>query len=322
MSVTGVGLFSGGLDSILAQMVLRAAGVDTLAVTFVSPFFGAEAARDAAAAQGLELVVLEMGEDYLAMVKNPPRGRGSNMNPCIDCHGFMFAEARGVMRRRGADFLFSGEVLGQRPMSQNRQALNTVAKLSGCPELVLRPLSARCLRPTRVETEGLVDREKLHDLQGRSRKPQMALAERLGVRQYPAPAGGCLLTEPGFSRRLADLWQHHPEAGPSHIELLKWGRHLRLSPAAKLVVGRRHEENQRLAKLAPAAALHLKAVDAPGPLGLYFGPAPSPELELAAALVAGYGKSAPGSTVKVEVAGQAMLEVTAMSRRLAQPYLL
>lgn len=321
MSVRGLGLFSGGLDSILSQLLLRRAGVQVAALTFTSPFFGPSAAKAGAKAHDLDLTVLELGEDYLDMVRNPPRGRGSNMNPCIDCHGFMFARARELMERGEADFLFSGEVLGQRPMSQNKQSLGVVAKLSGCPELVLRPLSAKRMPPTAVEESGLVDRELLLDFMGRSRKPQMALAKELGVKDYPAPAGGCLLTEPGFSRRLADLWQHEPLAGPELIELLKLGRHLRLSPQAKLVVGRKHDENMAMESLAPAGALWLKAKDAPGPLGLYFGPAEGPDLELAAALVAGYGKSMGDQTARVE-AGDLVLTVKPLSRRLAQPMLL
>lgn len=322
MSALGIGLLSGGLDSILAHLVLREAGVRVEALTFSSPFFGPEKAREAARAHGLELRVIKMGPDYLDLVKNPPRGRGSNMNPCIDCHGHMLRLALDHMDERGADFVFTGEVLGQRPMSQNKQSLNTVAKLSGRPGLVLRPLSARLLKPTRMEEQGLVDREKLLDFQGRGRKPQMALARRLGVHDYPAPAGGCLLTEPGFSNRLRDLFQRDPGAGPQVIEVLKWGRHLNLSDQAKLVVGRNHQENLALEELAPAGALAMRAVDRPGPLGLYFGPAHGQELELAAGLVAGYGKTEPGERVAVELGDGRILEVEAVSRRLAGPMLL
>ena len=321
-SAKALGIFSGGLDSILACKVLERAGVAVTALTFASPFFGPENARRSAASAGLTHRVEPLGPEYLAMVKAPPHGRGSNMNPCIDCHAHMFRRAGEIMQAEGFDFLFSGEVLGQRPMSQNKQALAQVAKLSGFAGRILRPLSALNLPITAMEEEGLVDRAKLLGLSGRGRKPQIALAEELGIRDYPAPAGGCLLTEPGFSNRLRDLWEHQPEAGEVPVELLKHGRHLRLSPRAKLVVGRNQGENQALEKLAPPEAIKLICLDAPGPLGLYFGPLESPELELAAGLVAGYGKAKPGQASRLSLSGGAVLTVPARSKREAAPLLL
>jgi tRNA U34 2-thiouridine synthase MnmA/TrmU len=318
-----LGLLSGGLDSILACLVLRRAGVEVAALAFASPFFGADKAQAAALAHHLPLTVLEVGPEHLELVvKNPRYGYGSNMNPCIDCHAYMFRKAGELLEAQGGDFLFSGEVLGQRPMSQNRQALGSVAKLSGQAARILRPLSALALPPTAMEESGLVDRNLLLGLNGRGRKPQMALARELGVRDYPAPAGGCLLTEPGFSRRLRDLLDHDPAAGVELVELLKHGRHLRLSPLAKLVVGRNQEENQALEGLAPGQALKLTALGVPGPLGVYLGPAPGPDLELAAALVAGYGQAPAGEPLAVQVRGGATLTVTPLPRRLAQGYLL
>jgi len=318
-----LGLLSGGLDSILACLVLRRAGVEVAALTFASPFFGAGKARAAAEAYGIALTVLEVGPEHLEqVVKHPRYGYGSNMNPCIDCHAYMFREAGRLLEQQGHDFLFSGEVLGQRPMSQNKQALATVAKHSGFGGLILRPLSALALAPTAMEESGLVDREQLLGLTGRTRKPQMALAVELGVKDYPAPAGGCLLTEPGFSRRLKDLLDHQPAAGVELVELLKHGRHLRLSPLAKLIVGRNQAENQAMERLAPAEARRLVALGAPGPLGLYFGPAPGAELALAAALVAGYGQAPAGQEITVQAGPEMRLMVQPLSRRLAQGYLL
>jgi len=318
-----LGLLSGGLDSILACLVLRRAGVAVEAVSFTTPFFAADKAQAAATAHAIPLTVLAVGPEHLErVVKNPRYGYGSNMNPCIDCHAYMFAQAAELARKRGIDFLFSGEVLGQRPMSQNRQALATVARHSGAGEMILRPLSAGLLPATAMEESGLVDRGQLLSLSGRSRKPQMALAAELGVQDYPAPAGGCLLTEPGFSRRLRDLLAHDPDAGVEAVELLKLGRHLRLSPAAKLALGRNQAENLELQRLAPAGALRLRALDAPGPLGVYVGPASGPDLELAAALVAGYGQSPPGAPARVEVEDGPVLAVMPHSRRAAQAYLL
>ncbi len=317
-----LGIFSGGLDSILACKVLERAGVRVEAITFASPFFSPRGARQSAAQAGIPLRVEELGPEYLAMVQDPPHGHGSNMNPCIDCHAWMFRRAGRVMQAEGFDFLFSGEVLGQRPMSQNKQSLAQVAKLSGYAERILRPLSAQNLPVTIMEEQGLVERDKLLALSGRSRKPQMALAAELGISDYPAPAGGCLLTEPGFSNRLRDLWAHDPQAGADQVELLKHGRHLRLSDRAKLIVGRKQAENQAMERLAPSGAVKLVSLDAPGPLGLYFGPAEGPELERAAGLVAGYGKAKPGETVRVSVSGGAVLSVAAVSRREAAPLLL
>jgi tRNA-uridine 2-sulfurtransferase len=321
-----LGIFSGGLDSMLASLVLRRAGVEVEAITFETPFFGAGRARVSAKHIGLPLRVAPVGPVHLELVKQPDHGYGSNMNPCIDCHAFMFKHAGQVMEAEGFDFLYSGEVLGQRPMSQNKQALVTVARISGYRDSILRPLSAQKLPITPMEESGLVNRELLLDFSGRSRKPQMALADELEVTDYPAPAGGCLLTEPGFSRRLKDLLEHDPEAGVAEVELLKHGRHLRLSPRVKLVVGRKESENKALEELAqrldPGKTLKLHALGVPGPLGLYLGPAEGQELAQAAAIVAGYGKTKPGEMAKVQVSGGQELSVEALHRRLAAPLLL
>jgi tRNA-uridine 2-sulfurtransferase len=320
--VRALGIFSGGLDSMLSCLVLRRAGVEVEAVTFSTPFFGPERALRSARHIGVTLRVAEVGAAHLELVKDPPHGYGSNLNPCIDCHAFMFRQAGQILQAEGFDFLFSGEVLGQRPMSQNKQALALVAKLSGCGERILRPLCAQNLPATAMETSGLVDRARLGAFSGRSRKPQMALAAELGVTDYPAPAGGCLLTEPGFSHRLKDLWQHDPGAGVEQVELLKHGRHLRLSPLAKLVVGRNQADNQALEQAAPPGALRLRALGAPGPLGLYLGPPAAEELLLAAAILAGYGKAGVGDLVQVQVEDGPLISVEARDRRLAAPLLL
>ena len=318
-----LGLISGGLDSILAALVLRRAGVEVEGVSFSTPFFSAENALRASKAHDLPLTVLDVGEEHLeTVVKNPRYGYGANMNPCLDCHAYMLKKAGRLMDQLGFDFLFTGEVLGQRPMSQNKQALITVAKASGLPEKVLRPLSAKLLPPTPMEENGLVDRESLLGLSGRGRKPQIALAAEYGIEDYPSPAGGCLLTEPGFSNRLRDLLEHRPEAGLAEMEILKYGRHLRLSPKAKLVVGRNQRENQLMEALVPEGAVKLIAQAHPGPLGLYFGPASGEDMELAAAVVAGYGKAPAEKPVQVAADGGPALTVTPLPRRLAHGMLL
>ena len=322
-AVRALGLLSGGLDSILACLVLRRAGVEVEAVSFTSPFFGAGKAKAAAKIHGIPLTVLDVSQEHLErVVKNPRYGYGSNMNPCIDCHAYMFKKAAGMMEENGIDFLFSGEVLGQRPMSQNRGSLNAVANASGVPDRILRPLSATLLKPTPMEEAGLVDREMLLGISGRGRKEQMALAVEFGVKDYPAPAGGCLLTEPGYSRRLKDLLEHEPQAGPDRARLLKHGRHLRLSPRAKLVVGRNQAENKVLESMAGDEDLKLVPIGFSGPLGLYNGPSDGPELALAAAVVAGYGKPPADTPAKVKAGDAAELAVTPLARRKAHALLI
>ncbi|MCD6508199.1 tRNA 4-thiouridine(8) synthase ThiI [Candidatus Poribacteria bacterium] len=246
----GIGLLSGGLDSILAFKVLQEQDIDLIAVTFVTPFFGPEKAVRAAEKLGVPIKVMDITEEHLEIVKAPKYGYGSQMNPCIDCHGLMFRIAGGIMEEEGADFLFSGEVLNERPMSQNRGALRAVEKLSGYEGYILRPLSAKLLPETIPEREGKVNREMLLDLHGRSRRRQMELAEKYGIEEYPSPAGGCRLTEPGFSARMRDLIQNEDELRVRDIELLKVGRHFRIAHGIKAIVGRNKTENQRLLQMA------------------------------------------------------------------------
>ncbi|HEX30360.1 TPA: DUF814 domain-containing protein, partial [Candidatus Poribacteria bacterium] len=235
---------------ILAFKVLQEQDIDLMAVTFVTPFFGPEKAVRAAEKLGVPIKVMDITEEHLEIVKAPKYGYGSQMNPCIDCHGLMFRIAGRIMEREEADFLFSGEVLNERPMSQNRGALRAVEKLSGYEGYILRPLSAKLLPETIPEREGKVNREMLLDLHGRSRKRQMDLAEKYGIEEYPSPAGGCRLTEPGFSARMRDLIQNEDELRVRDIELLKVGRHFRIAYGIKAIVGRNKTENQRLLQMA------------------------------------------------------------------------
>ena len=230
--------------------MLQEQDIDLMAVTFVTPFFGPEKAVRAAEKLGVPIKVMDITEEHLEIVKAPKYGYGSQMNPCIDCHGLMFRIAGRIMEREEADFLFSGEVLNERPMSQNRGALRAVEKLSGYEGYILRPLSAKLLPETIPEREGKVNREMLLDLHGRSRKRQMDLAEKYGIEEYPSPAGGCRLTEPGFSARMRDLIQNEDELRVRDIELLKVGRHFRIAYGIKAIVGRNKTENQRLLQMA------------------------------------------------------------------------
>ena len=300
--VRALGLCSGGLDSMLAGLVLRQQGIDVAWVTFETPFFSADKARAASRITGIPLTVQRITDVYLPMLRSPACGYGKNMNPCMDCHALMFRLAGERMRAEGFDFLFSGEVLGQRPMSQNKTALRYVEKHSGFDGYILRPLSALRLPVTVPEAEGLVDRERLLDFSGRGRKPQMALAEAFGITEYPAPAGGCLLTDPNYSRRLKDLFDHQEAVSEAQLELLKYGRHFRLDEHTKIVVGRTQGENQRIHDFYdPAGDILLKLKDFPGPTVLAPQDASSSALQKAAAICAGYSKAPADRAVDVQM---------------------
>ena len=263
-----MGLISGGLDSILAARIILEQGIEVIGVAFTTPFFGSQGAENAAQALGIPLQILDITETHLQMLRSPKHGYGGNMNPCIDCHCLMLQEAGRVMADEGGDFLFTGEVLGQRPMSQNKNALRVVERESGYQGLVLRPLSAKLLAETIPEQEGRADRERLLAISGRSRKQQMELARHYHITEYLTPAGGCLLTDPGFSRRLRDLFGHPDPVEIRDIELLKIGRHLRFSPAMKVIVGRNAQDNERLLGLVAPGDDLLRVEGHPGPLCL------------------------------------------------------
>jgi tRNA U34 2-thiouridine synthase MnmA/TrmU len=283
----------------LAAMALKRQGVDVTGIVYVTPFFGAERARIAARQIGIPLIVKDISDIHLEMLKNPRYGYGRNLNPCIDCHAMMFRIAGEMVRDGDYDFLFSGEVLGQRPMSQNANALKSVAKHAGCGDLILRPLSAKLLPITPVEEKGLVDREQLLDIQGRSRRPQEALARQWGLKDFPGSGGGCLLTEKSFTNRLRDLLTHQPDCTPRDIELLKAGRQVRLSPKAKLTLGRNLQTNDKLQELATTEHTLLRATNFSGPIGLLSGQPEGDDLERAAAIVAAYGKGQNEAQVSV-----------------------
>jgi len=297
----GIGLLSGGLDSILAVKVLQDQGLDLLGITFETPFFEAGPGLDAGRAAGIRMLVLDLSIKHLAMLRRPVYGFGSNMNPCIDCHALMLREAGRLMEQEGGDFLFTGEVLGQRPMSQRRDSLRSVEKLSGYVGRILRPLSARLLPPTIAEEQGLVDRERLLDIHGRSRKRQIELAAHYGITDYPQPGGGCLLTKEGFSQKLKHLLQTYPEAGPREVELLKWGRHFGLPHGGLLVIGRNRSDNEKLESLAKEEDLLLRVIDHPSPIGLIpeISGAAEEDLMLAGLILLTYSDAPPSQSVKV-----------------------
>ena len=249
----------------LAAELIRRQNIDVLCLTFKTPFFGAEKAQAAAKQMNLPLAVEDITDQHLKMLKSPRYGYGKNMNPCIDCHILMLQEAGEKMVETGADFIFTGEVLGQRPMSQGKQSLHVVAKNSGFPDYILRPLSAGLLEPTKAETEGKVDRTQLLSISGRSRKEQMRMATDFGITDYSPPAGGCLLTDPIFSRRLRDLFSHQQDHDINDLDLLKYGRHFRADDHGKIIVGRNNNDNEKLRGLTTDNDFVLFMADFPGP---------------------------------------------------------
>jgi len=249
----------------LAAELIRRQNIDVLCLTFKTPFFGAEKAQAAAKQMNLPLAVEDITDQHLKMLKSPRYGYGKNMNPCIDCHILMLQEAGEKMVETGADFIFTGEVLGQRPMSQGKQSLHVVAKNSGFPDYILRPLSAGLLEPTKAETEGKVDRTQLLSISGRSRKEQMQMATDFGITDYSPPAGGCLLTDPIFSRRLRDLFSHQQNHDINDLDLLKYGRHFRADDHGKIIVGRNNNDNEKLRGLTTDNDFVLFMADFPGP---------------------------------------------------------
>lgn len=298
--IKGIGIVSGGLDSLLAVKVLQDQGLDLMGIVYTTPFFDLRPGRSLEEVLGIPVRIIDLTEKHLQMLRNPVYGFGQHMNPCIDCHALMLSEAGRTMEAEGADFLFTGEVLGQRPMSQRRDSLKSVEKLAGYPGRVVRPLSARLLDPTIPELEGWIDRSRLLDISGRGRKRQMALAEHYGLRDYPQPGGGCLLTSEGFARKLKLLLESHPEAGSREVEFLKRGRHFRVSPSTLLALGRDQGDNEKLEALAGPADVLLRAMDHPGPTGLLLGPHWSQEeLDLAARILVAYGDSPSGSLTQV-----------------------
>lgn len=293
-----VTLLSGGLDSTLAAKVVMEQGIELEALNFMTLFCtcthrGATclASQKAVETLGIPLKVFNVSEEYLSVVKDPRHGYGRNMNPCIDCRIFMLKKAKAYMQDSGAAFIVTGEVLGQRPMSQRKDAMRLIEKEAELEGFILRPLSAHVLPMTIPEKEGWVDREKLLKFQGRSRKPQIKLAEHYGIRDYPCPAGGCLLTDPGFAKRMKDLMLHKPDFSLNDVHLLKVGRHFRFSDGVKLIVGRNEEENQKIETFAHDGDILFRVSGFPGPLSLLRGKVNEGDIERAAAVTAHYSKA-------------------------------
>lgn len=290
--VKGLGLCSGGLDSMLAGLVLREQGIYVEWIAFETPFFSSEKARKASEITAIPLHVEHITDEYLNMLRSPNCGYGKHMNPCLDCHALMFRLAGNMMKEKGFHFLFSGEVLGQRPMSQTRPSLRYVEKNSGADGYIVRPLSAKRLDETLPEKNGLIDRNLLLGITGRGRKDQIELAGHFGITDYPAPGGGCLLTDKGYSNRLRDLFKHQTEYTENEFQLLKFGRHFRIDAQTKIIVGRTKADNEGIARyLNPDRDIVIKICRYPGPVVVIPGGASSEMILLAASMCAGYSKA-------------------------------
>jgi len=290
-----IALFSGGLDSTLAMKLIIDQGIEVVAVN-INTGFGStkdrlEHMQSMCNQVGAELKIIDIQSEYLQDVLfDPKHGYGKNFNPCIDCHAKMFAVAKRVMEGEGASFLISGEVMGQRPMSQNKDALQMVLDDSNCDGLLLRPLSAKKMAPTIAEINGWVNREKLEGITGRSRDRQLELAGEIGLEDFESPGGGCLLTDANFATKMFDFIKYD-NFEVKDIPVMKFGRHLRLKDGAKLVVGRNQEENAHLQKIDNDKYLHIKTVGIPGPHSLLSKNASEEDKELSAKIVLTYCKT-------------------------------
>lgn len=314
-----VALISGGLDSLLAAKVMLEQGIHVEGINFFTGFCveghthairkkdKAKPKRNnalwSAERLGIKLHIIDIVDEYKDVLLNPKHGYGSNMNPCLDCKIFMVHKALEWAEKHGFDFIITGEVVGQRPMSQRKDTMPVVARESGAEDRLLRPLCAKNLPPTLPEREGWVDREKLYAFSGRNRKPQMALAKQFGFEDYASPAGGCcFLTDESYSRKLVDLWQARGarEYEMDDIMLLKVGRHIRPAPNFKLIVSREEGENNFLSGY-KKQFIHLFTTSHPGPLVLLDGVPSDADVELAARIAARYSKGRSNDSVTVEV---------------------
>ncbi|MBN1291306.1 MAG: hypothetical protein JXB48_05645 [Candidatus Latescibacteria bacterium] len=322
-----VGMYSGGLDSILAVKVIMEEGFEVIALHFYTGFNGIlrrdiehgpfwkwspeESVIEGAQKLGINLVALDVTDDFIDILLNPRYGYGSAANPCIDCRIFTLGKANEIMKNEGASFVFTGEVLGQRPMSQHKNALELVAKRSGLEGRLLRPLSAKHLDPTIPEKEGVINRDHLLNFHGRSRKPQMELAKRFGINWYPNAGPGCLLTDKIFAKKFKDLIDRKKESEITRLNLmsLKTGRHLRLDSGIKVIIGRTEEENNYLEELLKETCWMFETPDFPGAAVFAFDNPTEIDIKRIAAICARYGKGIGKDNISVIVTKGNTLQV-------------
>lgn len=290
-----IGLLSGGLDSTLAAKLILEQGIEVEAINYVTVFCTCTskgstclASQKAADQLNIPLKVIDVSEEYLEIVRNPKYGYGSGMNPCLDCRIFILKKAKRYMEESGANFIFTGEVLGERPMSQRKDAMRMIECDSGLRGFIVRPLSAKLFPPTVPEEQGIVDRNKFLAISGRSRKPQISLAKEFGIRDYPCASGGCLLTNPGFIRRMKDLLKYKPDFNLEDVNLLKYGRHFRFSSKIKLVVGRNEQENSKIASFKEEDDMVFYAEEPKGPTSILRGASNGEFIREVASIIARY----------------------------------
>lgn len=301
-------LLSGGLDSTLAVKMMLNQGIDVLAVNFVSTFCTCSSRKEGScsmAAQvarelGVPLRVVGKGLDYMKVVEHPKFGYGRALNPCLDCRIHVLRKVAAMMQEEGAHFVVTGEVLGQRPMSQYRAALNRIEAESGLQGLILRPLSAQWLEPTIPEQKGWVDRSKLLGIQGRSRSEQLALAEKEGIETFGCPSGGCLLTDPNIARRIRDLFRFRPDYTMADVKMATFGRHFRLHDRLKVILGRDEGENERLQRLADGLP-RMELLVIPGPLMILCGEMRDEDRPPLSSLLKRYAHKADSSPATVQL---------------------
>ena len=318
-------LFSGGLDSVLAMKLIIDQGIEVIAVNIYTGFGATkdrlEHMQNMCKQIGAKLEILDLRDSFLKEVLFEPKyGYGKNFNPCIDCHGFMFRYTSKLLEKYDAKFMISGEVVGQRPMSQRRDSLNQVANLSGgYDDLILRPLSAKALPITQVEKNGWVDRQKLLDISGRGRKRQLELAKQIGLEDFEPPAGGCLLTEENFSNRLRDFISFD-KLNKEDIDTLKFGRHFRLDDNSKLIVGRHKEDNESLKSIKSDKYIPIRLQGVSGPFSLIEQKASLKDKELAVKIVLTYAKTNINQEYKVDIDGVIYSGTKFDSKDLIQKY--
>lgn len=294
-----IALFSGGLDSMLAVLHMQKLGYEVIPIFFESPFYPATKARHGAKVAGLKIQVVDITADLIEVLKNPRYGFGKHLNPCIDCHGLMFRKAAEMLERFHADFIISGEVMGQRPMSQRPDSMNAVAKLSGVKELLVRPLCQKYLPDTKPVLEGWVDKDELLDIHGRGRYRQLALAEEFGLKDFEMPGGGCLLTDKQVSHKVADLLKYD-QLTSYYLRFLQAGRRVRISENMLLIVTRTKFESDYITPQLEDEIV-IKATDIAGPLGVILGESYSEEdIKLAGKVILSYINKLKGQTAKVE----------------------
>jgi tRNA-uridine 2-sulfurtransferase len=309
MKRKAIALLSGGLDSILAVKMMLALDIEVEALHFTSPFYAYTDKNSDCRSEvigiankyNIPIKVMNERLEYIEMIRNPVHGYGKGFNPCIDCRIYLLKKAKEYMIETGADFVFTGEVLGQRPMSQRRDTMRVIEKESGLEGLLLRPLSARHFEPTIPEKQGWVDRNKLLAIEGRSRKVQMQMADDMDVKDYPPPAGGCLLTELSYIPKVRDVFNHSEELNLRDFRLLKTGRHFRLAAHSKAIMGRNEADNDQLEQLRQTGEAALTWLDGNTPVTIIIGAQDDNLYKLSAKILLRYTKAEPGAECRIEL---------------------